>query len=766
MRTLFVVLTIAALAACGGGGGSSAPNAAGGVTAIATPLPTAPPTAAPVFVNAGFVPTTAALGASAGTTASITLPASTSGSGAVVAQLLATQPATAPVLQSATRLPRAIGTAQLQPLLFITLTPTATISFGTTPAFTFALGAGLTIVPPAQAYVAYYDPANAAAGWQNLIGPATPGSNPLAAPTLTFASNAKALTFQANQTYVFVLFTTAAAIAVPTPAPAAAGNATPGPAFAYMAPGPLSGSFQSAISTGSNYGEVINISRAFVIDNNGTNPNLAQGSVAVKAGTSVTTFARSVSREVPGQNRLAVQPAAIPPLLLDRFDDTTRQNDIARRTGAANHTANRAALGYRRAQQLGTTAGSTTSFAVSTAAIGQPGNAFVFIPATLAAVSAHGYIWVDNTLALTSASIATIGSDFDAAYASDVAHFGTPEYTNSAPEAQAVTTPCDGSGNPIPGASPIPILIPPPNGMHVVFVIDTNNLGTGLGGYFSSLNHLTQGAANCDQGQPPSNEASMIYVGYNTSNTTQFELQEDLVRGTAHEFQHLINFVNHVVLSPAPAAEDRWINEGLSVLAQDLAIPTEFPLISHDVDAALINADDFMASPSKFSLTGFTGIEPGTTSFQFNCVGCYGQAYLFQRYLYDRFGGDAYTHAMETSNLVSLANLQNATRIAPAQAISDFAVALITSGRSVVFDPRYTFVNFNPYGTYVDQFGRSVSFTGPGIFLTSPGTIATLAPYIGTFYYVEVPVAPATGAGVTVTDLNGTFALTSGLLQF
>jgi hypothetical protein len=426
----------------------------------------------------------------------------------------------------------------------------------------------------------------------------------------------------------------------------------------------------------------------------------------------------------------------------------------------------RIASGLRRTTSLGTIVGSTTSFYVNTASIGQAGNAYTLVPATLVSVSNHGYIWIDNTLSLAPSSINQIATDFDNAYASDTTHFGTPEYTTSSPQAQDVTQPCDANGNQIPGATPVPEFIPPPNGMHVVFVINTQALGDKVGGYFSLINYLPQAAANCVAGQPQSNEASMIYVGYNLGNTDAFEIQEDLVRGTSHEFQHLINFVNHVILSTSPQNEDRWINEGLSMLAQDFGVRNLYPQVSVDVDDALNHAIVFMNNPQNFSLTGFTGVDPGTTTLAYNCTGCYGAEYLFQRYLYDQYGNDTYTHNMESGGTVSYAGLQAQTGTNPKTLIENFSVALAISGTGVTSTPAYNFTNFNPYASYTDQFGDAAQLNGPAAETATIGATTSNTPYLGTFYYALAQPATGQGAGVTETDTAGTFGLAPALIQF
>jgi len=425
----------------------------------------------------------------------------------------------------------------------------------------------------------------------------------------------------------------------------------------------------------------------------------------------------------------------------------------------------RVATTARRARTLGSSVGATANLWTSTAAIGQASSGQIQVPATLQAISQHAYVWVDNTLSLSAISLTAIGNDFDNAYASDVTHFGSPEYTTSAPTATLAMQPCDSAGNTIATAAPVNLVIAPPNGMHVLFIVNQNSLGAGLGGYFSSVNHYTQGFANCISGQPKSNEASMIYLGFDPTSSLTYALSEDIVRGTSHEFQHLINFVNKTVLPSSPVSEDRWINEGLSMLAQDYAVNRMFPSVPIDVADALSLASVFLQNPQRYSLTGFTGSDSSGT-FTYNCTGCYGLSYLYQRYLADRFGGDSYLHAIESTTTTSIAGIQSVTGTSPSQTIADFAVALLQSGSGLTADPRYNFKNFNPYGKYTDQFGQATSLQGPGVRNVTPGSTVTASAYVGTFNYVQIQAAAGLGASVTVTDQGGTFGLQAGLLQF
>jgi hypothetical protein len=763
--SLLTAIVALSVAGCGGGGASPGNTVP---LIVTSPTPGLPATQS-TSVTAGSSSVTATFGSiSSGASGFATLGGAISGSGSVNATLSSTPPSGVPAVQSLRRSPKAIGVA-LSTFGFFTFVPSATLQFASTPSFTLSFA---TVILPTGAnyYVGIYD---ASAGWTTLLGPATSNGT-----SVTFPALARAMTFTAGGTYTFVVFGTSGALSTPSPAPTAAqtpvpaGLATVGPALAYMS-SIGTNAFAAAVSTTANTAFIVDVSNQEITTATNAAPSLTPDGISIKVGTGSNTFATDrapidalgLTEQPSGGRSASATPFKIG-AAREYVESPSRGTELAGFFQRAARVASRSRQSYRRAQALPATVGSTNVFQVANGALGSISSSTTSVAATLAAVSTHGYIWIDSSLSLTPQSIAAIGADYDNAYASDTTHFGSPEYTSTSPGALAVSTPCDSSGVPIPNSTPVPILIPPANGMHVVLVINSATLGANVGGYFGTLNYVTQPVANCMTGQPKSNEAPMIVVEFDTQQTLQYDLQEDLVRGTAHELQHEINFVSHYALQPVPRFEAPWINEGLSMLAQDFAVTAMFPVVPNDVDDALGRAQTFLATPSKFSLTGFTGIESGESTFTFNCSSCYGAEYLFQRYLYDRFGGDAYTHAMETSASTSYANLQAATGVVPSQLISDFVIALVNSGTGASTDPRYTFVHFNPYGRFVDQFSRTRQFAGPGVFTGRPGSTISLSAYIGTFHYVQIVSTAGQGAGLTVTDTGGAFGLVPALVQF
>jgi hypothetical protein len=398
-------------------------------------------------------------------------------------------------------------------------------------------------------------------------------------------------------------------------------------------------------------------------------------------------------------------------------------------------------------------AAAQSAFWVHSGAISGGQVSYTSVGATLVASGTHGDVYAMNSL--VSAGIgaggsiaAAIAADFDTAYVSDTTHFASDTYPDSAVSAYGAASYCNSSGsaNGESGARFVSAARP------VVLVLDASALGSGVGGYYNPLDLMPDAEVQCSAAARAvgahSNERPMIYVSWAgdfSSDNVAYETQEDLVRCTAHEFQHLINFVQHGIIGGG--SEDAYINEGLALLAQDLAISAMFPALHNDVLDALRHANMYLAAPQNFSLVGFSGIDPaelggnGTTP-TYNCSGCYGAAYLFQRYLYDRFGGDSYLHAEEVGSAGGLAHIASVTGRSTTGVLEDFGLALAANGAGSTAAAQLPGFPFGQTVTaQLPNFATIVSDTA-----TVGGTSATALD--GAFAFFSTP---AKGASVTLT---------------
>jgi hypothetical protein len=158
-------------------------------------------------------------------------------------------------------------------------------------------------------------------------------------------------------------------------------------------------------------------------------------------------------------------------------------------------------------------------------------------------------------------------------------------------------------------------------------VVSQRSIGPGILGAFNPNDLCPR--ATC----PASNEREIIYISHDTAPLGSTEFLTTL----AHEHQHLIQFY-------VDGNERRWLNEGLSQLAEHL----------NGFDPGAIgtaNVSRFLAAPDHY-LSGWLFDDRDVARN-------YGAAYLFLVYLYEQFGLDFVT-AVASSELDGLASIQAA----------------------------------------------------------------------------------------------------------
>jgi hypothetical protein len=231
-----VVLFIAAaiVAGCGGSGNSSPVPPASS--------PSSGPSSSPTSVPVGPTPSTVTI-TGVGYTLQFELPALTSGSSSTfTAQLVAAPPSGVPVPSSVKRRMAASATAAaskknplsvgtVTTLVYLTVSSSASVTFGSIPSFNFTLPTGTTIPSGATAYVALYDPSQSANGWVGVLGPGSVNGQ-----SVSFTGLPNSFSFTAGVQYVFALVTTQSTVATPTPGPSAAPTALPAYCSNYTFP--------------------------------------------------------------------------------------------------------------------------------------------------------------------------------------------------------------------------------------------------------------------------------------------------------------------------------------------------------------------------------------------------------------------------------------------------------------------------------------------------------------------------------------------------
>ncbi|HET9424577.1 MAG TPA: hypothetical protein VFO55_04325 [Gemmatimonadaceae bacterium] len=161
----------------------------------------------------------------------------------------------------------------------------------------------------------------------------------------------------------------------------------------------------------------------------------------------------------------------------------------------------------------------------------------------VAAVTAKAVVVADvsNPEGLTDADYASLGMTFDTlVYAVDVANFGAPTDIDS-------------------------------NGGRVVlfFTHAVNELGPGTLGFAYSRDLLPKSGplGSC----PGSNVAELLNLYVPDATTSVNDVKANAVATMAHELQHVINSARRLYINAnAAPVEERWLNEGLSHIAEEL----------------------------------------------------------------------------------------------------------------------------------------------------------------------------------------------------
>jgi immune inhibitor A len=197
------------------------------------------------------------------------------------------------------------------------------------------------------------------------------------------------------------------------------------------------------------------------------------------------------------------------------------------------------------------------------------------LEADLRVVSDHLYIWVEKGVRMNLATFEALAKQFD---------------TEIYPDMHALWGSEDNPG--IDGDPRI----------HALFAY---GMGPSVAAYFTSVNTYPQVAV------PNSNEREMFF--FNLDTLGRHILLDELVRITAHEFQHMIR-------NAQDANEDTWINEGFSKFTE---------LYLGHTSANLSSAFSFLSAP---------GTQLNTWADEGPRMPHYGASMLFITYLYEQYG--------------------------------------------------------------------------------------------------------------------------------
>jgi hypothetical protein len=298
-----------------------------------------------------------------------------------------------------------------------------------------------------------------------------------------------------------------------------------------------------------------------------------------------------------------------------------------------------------------------------------PGSeAEVQVTAKLEAIGQHCYVWSDpngtadgHDAAVLAARIQEIANTFDGQiYPTDTRLFGA---------------------EPNPGVDGDPrvhILVTP--------AVSQGGSGTTLG-YFSRRDEYPANPAGKPL-QQHSNAKELLNLATRVVLTGS---PEDYLGTIAHEFQHMINFNQKVLLGHNAMGEDLWIDEGMAMYALEA---NGYGL--HGGGKVLLNhVRDFQAQPEAYSLNDWTNNPHG--------IG-YGPVYLFTVFMTDRFG-EGILKEIVSSPGVGFPNLEqqlNAHGSRFTDLFADWAVANIVD-HVPQFPPIYSYKSLEMHGMYGGQ---------------------------------------------------------------
>lgn len=218
----------------------------------------------------------------------------------------------------------------------------------------------------------------------------------------------------------------------------------------------------------------------------------------------------------------------------------------------------------------------------------------------------------------------------------------------------------------------------------VLMTPQVNKLGAAGGGivtgFFNAIDLYAGSSSN-----PASNHMEILYImvpdpsgQYGVSVSNSFAMSNLLPAVMPHELQHAISYNQHVFVNKG-SAEEAWLNEGMSHLAEDLMGQNQENPSRYAI---------FLKSPHSYSLV--TAKSPGLASR--------GAAYLFLRYLYEQAEDqNGFMRKMVQTSFTGTKNVEKAFggRAGDFDQFGEFflrwSVALAMTDRGVSQDRRFTY---------------------------------------------------------------------------
>ncbi len=231
----------------------------------------------------------------------------------------------------------------------------------------------------------------------------------------------------------------------------------------------------------------------------------------------------------------------------------------------------------------------------------------------------------------------------------------------------------------------------------------------------------------------------------------------------AHEFQHMINFAQHTLIQHGSVAEEGWLDEGLSLYAEELTARRYLQA----GDTASFSRLAINDVADAYQYLSATGASPLLIEFDQGTLAERGASWLFARYLVDQYG-PALPGKLDQSTLAGAANVAAQTRHAFDTTVTRWALANWVSdlpGFATPVELSYTSWHFRTrtFPSLNQQDPLDFPRPYPLVPTASAGSAVSLSGTLrsGSGVYARALQAPGAAAFTLLFNAGGTAALSA-----
>ena len=242
---------------------------------------------------------------------------------------------------------------------------------------------------------------------------------------------------------------------------------------------------------------------------------------------------------------------------------------------------------------------------------------------------------------------------------------------------------------------------------------------------------------------------------------------DSITPGTfVHEFQHMINFAQHVLIHGGAVTEEGWLDEGLSKYAEELAGRRYLQL----GDNSTFSQYAFNDVDDAYTYLSATGGSPLLIEFDQGTLAEVGASWLFARYLVDQFG-DSLPRKLDQTTLVGSANVAAQTGQSFTTTVTHWALANWVSdlpGFPTPAELSYTSWHFRTrtFASLHQQDPTRFPFPYPAVPVVSAGSAINLTGTLrsGSGVYQRALQGPGVPAFTLFFSRDGSAALASAIV--